>query len=70
MGYTGHTLSHSSLYEFAVENSACVLKTSITVEQGMGILVCLNSYVKGFVNKWIIIVLTQYIGHDTPVTEI
>lgn len=70
VGCTGHTLSHSSLYEFMVEGSACVLETSITVEQGMGLRVCLNSFVKGFVNEWIIIVLTQYIGHDTSVTEI
>ena len=70
VGYTGHTLCHSSLYEFVVERSACVLEASITVEQGMGIRVCLNSFVKGFVNKWIIIMLTEHIGHDTPVTEI
>jgi len=70
VGYTGHTLCHSSLYEFMVEQSACVLETSITMEQGMGIWVCLNSFIKGFVNKWIIIVLTEHIGHDTPVTEI
>ena len=70
VGYTGHTLYHSSLYEFVVERSACVLEASITVEQGMGIRVRLNSFVKGFVNKWIIIALTKHIGHDTPVTEI
>ena len=70
VGYTGHTLCHSSLYEFVVERSACVLEASITVEQGMGIRVRLNSFVKGFANKWIIIVLTEHIGHDTPVTEI
>ena len=34
VGYTGHTLCHSSLYEFVVERSACVLEASITVEQG------------------------------------
>ena len=58
VGHTGHTLSHSSLYEFVMEGSACVLEASITVEQGMGIRVRLNSFVKGFVNKGIIIVLT------------
>ena len=26
--------------------------------------------VKGFIHKWVIIMLTQYIGHDTPVTEV
>ena len=63
VGHTGHTLT--SLYEFVVECSACVLEASIAVEQRMGIRVCLNSLVKGFVNEW-----TQHKGHDTPVTEI
>ena len=70
MGHTGHTLSHSSLYEFVVEGSACVLKASIAVEQRVGIWVRLNRFVQGFVNEWIIIALTQHIGHDAPVTEI
>ena len=68
--HTGHTLSHSSLYEFLVERSACVLEASIAVESRMGIQGCLNSLVKGFVNEWVIIALTQHIGHDAPVTEI
>ena len=40
------------------------------MEQRVGIWVRLNSFVKGFVNEWIIIALTQHIGHDAPVTEI
>lgn len=36
----------------------------------MGIRVCLNSLVKGFVNERVIIALTQHIGHDAPATEI
>lgn len=70
VSHTGHTLSHSSLYKFVVEGSACVLETSITVKQRVGIWIRLNSFVKGFVNERIIIVLTQHIGHDTPVIEI
>lgn len=53
-----------------MERSACVLEASITVGQGMGIRVCLNSFVKGFVNKWIIVVLAGHIGHDAAVREI
>lgn len=70
VSHTGHTLSHSSLYEFMVEGSACVLETSIAVEQRVGIWIRLNSFVKGFVNEWIIIALTDHIGHDAPVTKI
>ena len=36
----------------------------------MSLRICLNSPVKGFVNKWIVIVFTQHIRHDTSVTEI
>ena len=60
VSHTGHTLSHSSLYEFVVEGSACVLETSIAVEQRVGIWIRLNSFVKGFVNEWIIIALTDH----------
>lgn len=58
VSHTGHTLSHPRLYEFVMEGSACVLETSITVKQRVGIWIRLNSFVKGFVNEWIIIVLT------------
>ena len=51
-------LSHSRLYEFVVESSACVLEPSVTVKQRVGVWIRLNSFVKGFVNEWIIIVLT------------
>ena len=70
VGHTGHTLRHSGLYEFVVERSACVLEASIAVEQRVGIWVRLNSFVKGFVNEWIIIALTQHIGHDAPVAKV
>ena len=58
VGHTGHTLRHSGLYEFVVEGSACVLEPSVTVKQRVGVWIRLNSFVKGFVNEWIIIVLT------------
>ena len=70
VSHTGHTLSHSSLYEFVVEGSACVLETSIAVEQRVGIWIRLNSFVKSFVNEWIIIALTEHIGHDAPVAKV
>jgi hypothetical protein len=36
----------------------------------MGIRGGLNSLVKGFIDEWVIIMFTQLIGHDAPVTEI
>ena len=68
--HTGHALYHSRLYELLVECSACVLVTSVTVEQRMCIWVDFNGPVKGLEYKRIVIVLTQRIGHDTPVTEV
>lgn len=68
--HTGHTLRHSGLYELLVECSACVLVTSVTVEQRMCVRVELNSPVKGLEYERIVIALTQRIGYDAPVTEI
>lgn len=39
-------------------------------ETGMGIWIRLHSFVKGFVNLRIVIVLAQHMGYNTPVTEI
>lgn len=36
----------------------------------MGVRISFNRFVKGFIHKWVVIMLAQYIGHDTPVTEI
>ena len=70
MCHTGHALHHSRLYELLVKYSACVLEASVTVEQRMCIRVDLNGSVKGLEYERIVIVLTQRIGHDTPVTEV
>ena len=55
-----------------VFKAICAIKNAPEdkVQVRMGIRVCLNRLVKGFVNEWVIIALTQHIGHDTPVTEI
>lgn len=53
-----------------VKGSVGILEPSVTVKQWMGIRVGLNSLVKGLVNEWIVITLTEYIGHDTPVIQV
>lgn len=70
VGNTGHALYHSCLYEFLVERSACILVSSVTVKQRMCVRVGLNSPVKGLEYKRIVIVFTQRIGYDAPITEI
>ena len=36
----------------------------------MGIWIRFNRLVKGFIHKWVVIMFTEYIGHNTSVTEI
>lgn len=68
--HTGHALRHPCLLELAVKGSAGVLESPVAMEQGMGIRIGFHSLVKGFVDKWVIIALTEHIGHDTPVTQV
>ena len=70
MGNTGHTLCHSGLYKLVVECSVCILKAPVAVKQRTGIRVCFYSLIQRLKDDRIVIVLTQYIGHNTPVTEI
>lgn len=68
--HTGHTLCHPSLLKFVVKSSAGVLESSVAVKQGVDIWIRFNRLVKGFIHKWVVIMFTECIGHNTPVTEI
>ena len=70
VGHTGHTLCHSGLNKLLVKGAVSILKASVTVEQGMCIRIDLDCLVKGLEDQRIVIVLTEHIGHDAPVTEI
>ena len=70
MRHTGHTLRHACLYELIVEGAVGVLESSVAMEQGMRVRRSLHSPIKGFENQRIIVTFTEYIGHNTPVTEI
>lgn len=70
VGNTGHTLRHSRLHKLLVKCPVCVLETSVAVKQGMCVRTGLHRLVKGFENQRIIVVLTEHMGHDAPVTEI
>lgn len=63
-------MCHPGLLKFVVKGSAGILESSVTVKQGMSIRICFHCFVKGFIHEWVVIMLTQYIGHNTPVTEI
>lgn len=70
VGHTRHTLRHPSSLKFVMKGSAGILEPSITMEQGVNIRIGLNGLIKGFVDKRIVITLTQHIGHDTSIIEI
>lgn len=70
MSDPGHTLSHSCLLQLVMKYPAGILESSITVKQRMCVRVCLDGLIKGFINKGIIVALTDSIGNDAPVTEI
>lgn len=53
-----------------MKGSAGVLKPSVTVEQGMGVRVGLHRLVEGFVDKRVVIALTEHKGHDAAVIQI
>ena len=70
MRHAGHTLCHPSLNKLVVKCPVGILKASVTVEQGMCIRIGLNCLVKGLENQWIVVALTEHIGHNTPIAEI
>lgn len=70
VGNTGHTLRHPRLHKLLVKCPVRVLKTSVAMEQRMYIWIRLDRLVKGFENQRIVVALTEYVGHDAPVTEI
>ena len=70
MRYAGHTLRHSSLHELVVESTVGVLETSVAMKQRMCVRIVLHRFVEGFENQRIVVVLTEHVRHNTPVTEI
>ena len=64
------SLRHSRLHELVVESAVGVLEPSVAMKQGMRSRIGLNSLSKGLENQRVIVAFTEYIGHNTPVTEI
>ena len=70
LAHTGHTLSHTSLFEFVMECSIGVLESAVAVKQRMRIWIGLHGHVKGFEHKRVIVSLTNYIRDNAPVVQI
>ena len=67
---TGHTLRHSGIQQFLVEDSAGVLESSVTVEQWMCIRIFPNSFIKRIKNQLVVVPVTNNAADDSPVTQI
>ena len=53
-----------------MKGSSGILKPSVAVKQRMSIGVGFHGFVKGFVDKWIVIMLAEDIGHNAPVVQV
>ena len=70
MGNAGHTLGHPGSFQLGVEGAVRVLKSSVTVEQRVGVRIGLYRFVKGLEYQSVVITFSQNIGCNTPVVQI
>lgn len=70
MGYSGHALCHTGLFQLVVEGTVCVLKTTVRMENGVGIRIVVYCLVKGFEYEWIVISLADYERDNASVVKI
>lgn len=61
---------HPRLFHLVMKGSACVLKATVRMEEGMCIRVFFHSLVEGFEYKRIVVTLSDYKGDDASVIEI
>ena len=64
---SGHTLSHACRFQFIVEVSICILKSSVAMTQWMCIWIANDGIIKSIKDQSIIIVILNHIGHNTSV---
>ena len=68
--HAGHTLLHSSFFQFLVKSPIRILKSPIAVKQWVSIRIGRDSLVEGLINQRIVIAVADHIGYNTPVIEI
>ncbi len=68
--HPGHALRHASLFNFVVESTTCILKSSIAVKQRMCVEIFLNSLIKGLEHEQVVVAFTCYERYNAPVTEV
>ena len=70
LGYAGHTLCHSSLLQFVVEYSVCILKPSIRMKDRVSIWIYLHRLVKGLEYKRVIVSISDDERDDTSIIQV
>ena len=53
-----------------MEHSVGILKSSVAVEDGLSVRICLYGGIKSIVYQWIVIAVPNLIGDNAPVIEI
>lgn len=70
MSYAGHTLGHPGLFQSIVKSPACILETSVTVEQRVCVRIGIQCLVKSIEYQKTIVTSTNCIGNDAPIIQI
>ena len=68
--HSGHALGHAGFFQLGMEYSVRVLKSSVAVEDGMRIGVCLDGGIKCVINQRVVVAVSNHIGNDAPVVQI
>ena len=67
MPYPGHGLLYPLLLEFYLKYFAGILEASVTVEEGLGIQVCLDCLLERIEHQLVVIPSTDDPGYHRPV---
>ena len=70
MRYSGHALRHISFHNLCMKGLVSILKSSVTMEQGMSIWIGFQGLVKGLEYEVIVIAITNHIGNWPTVTKV
>ena len=67
---TGHTLRHTGIQQFLMEDSTGVLESTIAVEQRMRIWIFLNGFVKGIKDQLVVISVAENVADNSAITQV
>ena len=70
VGHSGHALSHAGCFQLRMERSISILKSSVAVEDRMGVRICLYCGIKCVIYQRVVVIVSDYISDDASVIEI